>query len=129
MPTRLDTVMLMINDMGAKNYDRAPDYFTADCEYTNMPLGTATGPAGVRTVLEPFFAPTITNEFQLIRAAVNDACVFVERLDRHLIESGWVELPVVGVFEFQGDKISIWRDYFDIATLVRQWPALAAMMG
>jgi len=92
-------------------------------------MGTVTGPAGVRAVLEPFFAPTIANELVILRSAVQGDVVFTERLDRHQIESGWVELPVCGVFAFRDGKIAVWREYFDLGTLVRQWPALAASLG
>ena len=30
-----------------------------------------------------------------------------------------MDLPCCGVFEMQGGKIKIWRDYFDLATYVR----------
>lgn len=122
MSVRLGIIKEMINEMGAKNYDHAISHFTDDCEYTNIPMGTVRGPAAVRGLLEPFFAPTIRNEFDFIRFAVDDVCIFVERLDRHLLDTGWVELPVVGVFEFHDDKISVWRDYFDLATIMAKWP-------
>ena len=52
------------------DYDNALTLIAETCEYTNMPMGTVTGPAGVRAVLEPFFAPTIANEFKVLREAV-----------------------------------------------------------
>lgn len=125
----LDIVKAMTDAMAIKDYDAALPWFTDDCEYTNMPMGTVTGPAGVRSVLEPFFAPTTANEFIVLRAAVQGNIVFTERLDRHLIETGWVELPVTGVFEIRDGKIAVWRDYFDLGTIMRQWPALAALAG
>ncbi len=94
-----------------------------DCAYTNPPpIGTVRGAAGMRAVLEPFFAPTITNEFRVLRAAVNGAVVIVERLDRHQLADKWVELPVTGVFEVHDGLITYWRDYYDAATIQSQWP-------
>ena len=38
-----------------------------------------------------------------------------------------LELPVAGVFEVnEQDQISLWRDYFDMATYARQLQALTA---
>jgi limonene-1,2-epoxide hydrolase len=30
-----------------------------------------------------------------------------------------VDLPCAGVFEMQGGKIKVWRDYFDLGTYVK----------
>ncbi len=87
-----------------------------------MPIGKVTGPAGVRAVLEPFFSPTSENEFIILRQAVNGTTVFMERLDRHHLPDRWVELPVNGVWEVHDGLITLWRDYFDLGTLARQWP-------
>ncbi|MBY0583073.1 MAG: nuclear transport factor 2 family protein [Sphingomonas sp.] len=127
--TPIDIVTSMTDAMAVKDYDSALQWFTDDCEYTNLPMGSVTGPAGVRSVLEPFFAPTIENEFRIVRTAVDGNIVFTERLDRHLIDTGWVELPVTGVFVIESGKIAVWREYFDLGTIVRQWPALAALAG
>jgi limonene-1,2-epoxide hydrolase len=126
MSDRFAIVTAVINAIAEKDYDTALAHFTADCEYTNLPMGSVTGPAGVRAVLEPFFAPTIANELIILRSAVDGDTVFTERLDRHQIDTGWVELPVNGVSVFREGKIAVWREYFDLGTLLRQWPALAA---
>jgi limonene-1,2-epoxide hydrolase len=129
MPSPIEIITAMTEAMAIKDYDAALPWFTDDCEYTNLPMGSVTGPAGVRSVLEPFFAPTIANELRILRSAVDGDTAFVERLDRHLIDTGWVELPVTGLFVFRDGKIAVWREYFDLNTIVRQWPALAAMAG
>jgi limonene-1,2-epoxide hydrolase len=106
-----------------KDYDAALRHVHDDCEYTNLPLGTVRGPAGVRGVLEPFFAPTLENEAVILRTATNGPVVFVERLDRHRLSTGWVELPVTGVLEVHDGRITVWREYFDAATIMKAWPA------
>lgn len=129
MPDMLSIVHRVIAAIAAKDYAAALPHFTEDCEYTNLPMGSVTGPAGVRAVLEPFFAPTIENDLVVLRSAVEGDTVFTERLDRHRIASGWVELPVTGVFVFRDAKIAVWREYFDLGTLLRQWPGLAASLS
>jgi len=128
MPDLLAIVTTVINAVAAKDYDTALGHFAEDCEYTNIPMGSVTGPKGVRAVLEPFFAPTVANELIILRSAVEGDTVFTERLDRHRIDSGWVELPVNGVFVFREGRIAVWREYFDLGTLLRQWPELAARL-
>lgn len=123
--TSIETVQAFVAAIAKKDYDTALRYIADDCEYENIPMSKVTGPAGVRAVLEPFLAPTSENEFLVRRAVADGPVVFVERLDRHHIDTGWVELPVVGVFEVHDGKITVWNDYFDMGMLVKQWPALA----
>jgi len=118
-----DVVMAFLKAMEPLDYDTAVTFIADDCDYQNMPMGAVTGPAGVRAVLEPFFKPTIENEFRVLRSAAEGERVFVERLDRHRLDSGWVELPVTGVFEVKNGKITLWHDYFDLATIMSKWPA------
>jgi limonene-1,2-epoxide hydrolase len=109
--------------MESLDYATALQLVAEACEYTNPPpIGTVHGPAGVRAVLEPFFAPTLDNEFRIVREAVNGSVVILERLDRHRLVDKWVELPVTGVFEVKQGLITYWRDYFDAATILSQWP-------
>lgn len=106
------------------NYDEALKLVSDDVAYSNPPpLGTVRGPAGIRAVLEPFFSPTLENEFKIVRESVSGHIVFLERLDRHRLADKWVELPVTGVFEVHDGRITYWRDYFDVATIMQHWPA------
>jgi len=118
----LDLIKTALTALANKDYDSANEHFTLDCEYTNVPMGTVTGPAGVKEVLEPFFAPTIENEFVWKSAAFEGSTVLTERVDRHHLPDGWVELPIMSVFEVRDGKICVWRDYFDVDTIMSKWP-------
>jgi limonene-1,2-epoxide hydrolase len=37
-----------------------------------------------------------------------------ERTDRFLVDNKWIEIPIAAVFEVRGDRVSLWRDYFDL---------------
>jgi len=120
----LSIVQAFLKAMEPLDYDTALQWVATDCAYTNPPpLGSVQGPAGIRAVLEPFFSPTLENEFRVLRHAVNAGTVMLERLDRHRLADKWVELPVTGVFEVQDGLIVYWRDYFDVATIMSEWPA------
>ena len=121
-----ETVKRFLDIMMAKDYDKGLALVAPDAEYDNVPIGKVAGPEGIRAVLEPFFGPTITNEYKVIREVTDGATVILERLDRHLLESGWVELPVTGIFEVKDGKIALWRDYFDAPTLMSKWPLAPA---
>jgi len=123
----IDVVKAFMKAMETKDYDAALPLVAESCEYTNIPMSSVTGPAGVRAVLEPFFAPVARNEFRILREAVAGAIVFLERLDLHHFPDGRVvELPVTGVFEVKDGRITVWRDYFDLQTIMSKWPQAAA---
>lgn len=115
--TPLETVHAFLKAMEQKDYPAGLAFVAPDCEYTNLPMGTVRGPEGVLATLEPFFAPVEVNEFRILRTAASGPVVFVERLDRHRMAHGWFELPVTGVLEVHDGKITVWREYFDLATL------------
>ena len=76
-------VQAFLTTFEAMDFDAALPFLADDCEYTNVPLGTVRGHAGVRSVLEPFFAPIHENEFVILRRAADGPVVVVERLYRH----------------------------------------------
>jgi len=123
MPTHpaspLEVVRAFITAMETMDFDTAVRHVSDDCEYTNGPLGTSYGPAGIRGMLEPFFAPILENQLLIRREAANGPLVFQERLDRHRLPTGWIELPVTGVYEVRDGRIAVWHEYFDVATLQR----------
>ena len=50
--------------------------------------------------------------------------VFTERIDRMKAAGADLELPVAGVFEVDdAGKITAWRDYFDLSTVMEQLKA------
>ena len=123
-PSPIDVVRQFLKDMERLDYDAALRWVAEACEYVNPPpLPVVHGPAGVRGLLEPFFAPTLHNEFKLVREAAQGSTVFFERLDRHQLADKWVEVPIAGVFEVENGKIVYWRDYFDAGSLLSQWPS------
>lgn len=66
------------------------------------------------------------NEFIIERKAVDGEIVFLERLDRHLLiaDDRWIELPVTGVYEVHNGRITVWHEYFDLATIQNDLAAL-----
>jgi limonene-1,2-epoxide hydrolase len=124
MTNPTDVVNVFLKAFEQKDYTAACQLISDNCEYTNMPLGMGTvkGPEGVRAVLEPFFAPTLSNEFLILHCVSHGDIVFTERLDRHQLHDKWVELPVAGVFEVNEGKIVMWREYFDLNTIMSEWP-------
>lgn len=120
----IDIVRAFLSAMEKKDYDSGLKFIAETCEYANPGvLPTVHGPAGVRSLIEPFFAPTLENDLVVVRQAADGPVVFLERLDRHRLSDRWVELPVTGVFEVHDGLITLWRDYFDGPTILNAWPS------
>jgi len=119
-------VRAFIHAMEKADFDTGLNYVSEDVEYINSPNTAVRGHAGVRQVLEPFFAPIEENDFRILREIAQGDLVVLERLDRHRVPRGWFELPVTGVFEVKNGKIRYWREYFDVATILQ---AMEKLMG
>ncbi len=117
--SELEVAENFLDAFAAMDFDTALSFLADDVEYTNIPMGTVRGHGGVRQVLEPFFDPIRENVFEVLRRSATGSVVFVERIDRHRLDHGWRDLPVVGVFEVHDGKITVWRDYFDLATAAK----------
>jgi limonene-1,2-epoxide hydrolase len=122
--TPLATLEAFLRAFERFDFDAAFALVAEECDYRNMPdPGTVhVGPKAARAFLEAFFAPTSANEFIVLRAVEQGDVVMVERLDRHKVGEAWLELPVTGVFEVRDGRITVWHDYFDMASLERQFP-------
>jgi limonene-1,2-epoxide hydrolase len=104
-----------------KDMDAALAMVADDIEYDNVPLGKVFGAQGMRDLLASGFAGTAERiDWVVLRQAAKGNLVFNERVDRFYFDGHWLEIPVVGIFEFRGTKISLWRDYFDMETWRRQ---------
>ena len=93
-----------------------------DCEYDNVPIGKVHGPAAVAGILAPMLDACSEVTWPVHRQAASGHLVLNERTDRFLMDHGWVEIPVVGVWEVVEGRITLWRDYFDEATYRGQLP-------
>jgi limonene-1,2-epoxide hydrolase len=103
-----------------KNVDEILGFFAADAVYHNIPIDPVQGRDAIRAVLEQFVGPAESVEFEILHLAAAGNVVHTERVDRFRILGRDVALPVAGVFEIQGGKITAWRDYFDMQQFLRQ---------
>jgi limonene-1,2-epoxide hydrolase len=103
-----------------QDVDAALALVADDIVYDNVPMGAVTGADGVRAALGPFISGAEGVEWLVYRQAEWGGLVMNERLDRFKIADKWVEIPVAGLFEVDNGKITLWRDYFDLATFTNQ---------
>jgi len=110
-----------INAWPRKNVDELLGFFTDDAVYHNIPLEPAKGKEAIRGVINTFLPMAKSLHFKVLKSASAGNVVFNERVDVFDLGNGkTISLPVAGVFEITGSKISAWRDYFDMAMYTKQ---------
>jgi limonene-1,2-epoxide hydrolase len=104
-----------------KNLDELLAFFTDDAVYHNIPLEPARGKAAIRGVINTFLPMAKSVQFKVLKSASAGNVVLNERVDVFDLGNGkTISLPVAGVFEVTGSKISAWRDYFDMQMYTKQ---------
>jgi limonene-1,2-epoxide hydrolase len=107
----------LIRACEARDLDAVVALVTEDIEYDNVPIGKVFGPDGVLGVLSAGVSQAASQvEWVVHRQVAAGNTVMNERTDRFLVDERWIEIPIAAVFEIRGDKVSLWRDYFDLDT-------------
>jgi limonene-1,2-epoxide hydrolase len=103
------------NAWSRRNLDEILAFMSDDAVYHNIPLAPAKGKAAIRAVVDGFLKMAEAIEFKVLHTAASGNLVMNERVDSFVYKGGKKgSVPVVGVFEVKGGKISAWRDYFDM---------------
>jgi limonene-1,2-epoxide hydrolase len=111
-----ETVDEFIRRVVANDLESALELVSDDVEYDNVPIGKNIGPEAMRSFLGAMAGNVDEVQFIVHRQAVNGNVVLNERTDRFGVGDNWMDLKVAGVFEVNADgKVSLWRDYFDVA--------------
>jgi limonene-1,2-epoxide hydrolase len=117
-----ERALAFISACERKDWDAIRAAMREDIAYHNIPMPLVTGASAAVAVLKQFMGAA--EEIQWIVYAIAedaDGRVLTERLDKFKMPDGrWIELPVMGVFEFENGQIAKWRDYFDLSDFQRQ---------
>ena len=98
----------------------ALDYCTDDVEWDNVPMKVFTGKAAVQRFLEKFARGMSNPRYDVKNVLEKDDLLMLEGVENYEKNGRSVSVPYMASFEFRGDKIRLWRDYFDLATVERQ---------
>ena len=122
-----EIVTAFIEAIERKDVAAAAAMASPSISYENMPMQPIVGREAVAATLEMFLGNATEVDWVMVRQHEVGQVVFNERIDRFQIGNGWLELPVAGVFEVDDDGlITLWRDYFDLASYQRQLGELTA---
>lgn len=93
---------------------------TDDIVAVNVPIGPVTGKEAVRAFFNKFAKGMSEKRYDILRILASDDAAVVEGVENYVKKGKQVSLPYMSVFKFRGEKISEWRDYFDLQTIYRQ---------
>jgi limonene-1,2-epoxide hydrolase len=114
------------DDLYAHAFDRLGAYFTAEAVYDDVPLPAArvVGPAAIVRKLEIGLGRVPRHVHHLHRMVADQTTVMTEHTeDWCFADDHVVPLPFVSVQVIADGKISLWRDYSNIDTLLSAAPA------
>ncbi len=115
-----EVVTEFIHRIERGDVEAASELLADDVLYDNVPMEPKfNGRAAVVDVLKMFVgSPT---EWRVFRQSETGNVVMNERLDRIELGGKPVEIPCAGIWEVNDQgRISLWRDYFDLATFNNQ---------
>ena len=107
-------VETFVNAWNEMSFESVIACLSDDIFYHNIPKAPIVGIDEVTQYLKGAWQFTDCH-WEMINLAVDGANVLTERVDRFVINSVKVELPIMGVFVINNNKIEQWRDYFDLA--------------
>lgn len=127
MSTPEEVVDEFIRHITSNDLDAAVALVSDDVEYDNVPFGKNIGPDAMKAFLTQMGTGVDELEWVVHQQVALGNIVMNARNDRFRIGDTWLDLPVAGVFEVDDQgRITLWRDYFDMATYTNQ---LTAILG
>ncbi len=106
------------NSLEDADLAKSVQYLSEDVDYQNVGMSQSTGHAGVRQMLNEWVDAGMLKKMEIKHTASSDNIVMNVRLETWALGNVTVQLPCMGMFEFNSDgKICRWHDYFDRAVL------------
>ena len=96
------------------NIDEIVSHFAADAVWDNVPLGAVSGHHEIRKAVQGYVERTTQGDIEILNLAVAGNVVLTERVDHFVYDGKQIHARVMGAFEVNGDRITAWRDYFDV---------------
>jgi limonene-1,2-epoxide hydrolase len=115
------TVTAFVAAWNRKDLEAIMAAFAEDAVYHNIPMDPTKGKPAIRAYIEKALARYDAVDWITHHQAESpDGTVLNERSDDFIFNGRRISVPVMGVFEFRGGRISAWRDYFDLGQFQRQ---------
>jgi limonene-1,2-epoxide hydrolase len=94
--------------------DEIVSFFADDAVWDNVPIGAVSGGDEIRKAIEGWLDRTQSGNIEIVNLAVAGSVVLTERIDHFVFDGHAVDARAIGAFEISREKITAWRDYFDM---------------
>jgi limonene-1,2-epoxide hydrolase len=109
-----EVVRAELDSWSRLDVDEIVSHFAADAVWDNVPLGAVSGHDAIRRSVQGYVDRMTHGDIEILNLAVAGNVVLTERVDTFGYDGQTVHARVMGAFEVSGDKITAWRDYFDV---------------
>jgi limonene-1,2-epoxide hydrolase len=116
---KIATFRAMEDAWQAKQWRRCADMFAPDGVLQSMMLEPVVGREVFYERMVKMERPNKEVRIHIHHIGVIDGKVFAERTDELIVDGVSRSFPVVGIMEFDGPLISVWREYYDRNQLLR----------
>ena len=109
-----DVVRAELKAWHGLDVDEIVNHFHPDGVWDNVALGVHRGHDEIREAVQGYVQRMDSADLELLNIAVNGNVVLTERVDHMIYDGNKIAARCMGAFEVTGDKITAWRDYFDV---------------
>ncbi|MFZ4601960.1 MAG: nuclear transport factor 2 family protein [Alphaproteobacteria bacterium] len=103
----------------ALDWRKVADMFTPDGVLHSMMVDPIVGREAIYKRVMGLADGLQSITLKIAHMGVVDGVLFMERVDEFVIRGKAGSAPVVGVLEFEGSLIKVWREYYDRAHLLK----------
>lgn len=114
---KLAVATAMVEAWNTKDWETVYELFSEDGVLHSMMIEPIVGRDNIRGRLSVLAAGIDDIELQIGNMGVVNDVVVMERVDDFTYNGNPGRVPVVGIMEIEGDQVTVWREYYDHASL------------
>jgi limonene-1,2-epoxide hydrolase len=111
-----DVVRAELDAWSTLDVDGIMAHFAPEAVWDDPSHGPISGRDNIRRAVAGFVSRMTDADMEIVHLLAADNIVMTERVDRFTFDGRQVAAAIMGVFEVNGDKITAWRDYFDMSS-------------
>lgn len=110
---KVEVGQAMIAAWNAMDWDAAAALMTEDAVLHSMMIDPIVGRDAIHKRISGLGALASSIDLQVRNMGVVNGTLYMERLDTFVCNGKHGATPVCGALEFDGDRIKVWREYYD----------------
>lgn len=111
--TKIAVGRAMIDAWNDQDWDTAASMLTEDSILHSMMIDPIVGREAIHQRISGIGALADSIDLKLLNIGVINGTLYMERMDTFVCKGKPGATPVCGALEFEGDKIKVWREYYD----------------